>query len=236
MADSAEELRREKEQLDGLFELSPDAVILTDDDFHVLRVNKEFARIFGYTAEEAAGQGLADLIVPKELHAEHLKYRASLLSGKRIEFEAIRQRKVGGLEIAMDDKALVRVLHRRTYLQKENQTGGSSKFVKVTIVIDRPAFDQLHHKVWQTFLRSSSFQQPGNVGMIEVGEELAFLLKPRDDESRILAGAYELDRDLLAVLVVRAEGTVDFAHAADANFFHNLISANAATDPCTCGC
>src|SRR5579863_1514814 len=31
-----EDLHRQKEQLDGLFELSPDAVILTDDDFHVL--------------------------------------------------------------------------------------------------------------------------------------------------------------------------------------------------------
>src|SRR5712672_244544 len=60
-----EELRREKEQLDGLFELSPDAVILTDDDFHVLRVNKEFTRMFGYTAEEVAGQWLPDLIVPR---------------------------------------------------------------------------------------------------------------------------------------------------------------------------
>jgi PAS domain S-box-containing protein len=95
MAESAEEVRREKEQLDGLFDLSPDAVILTDDDFHVLRVNKEFTRVFGYTAEEAAGQALPDLIVPEELHAEHLQYKASLLSGKRIEYEAIRQRKNG---------------------------------------------------------------------------------------------------------------------------------------------
>src|SRR4029077_7684865 len=44
------DLNRRKEQLDGLFELSPDAVILTDDNFHVLRVNKEFTRMFGYTA------------------------------------------------------------------------------------------------------------------------------------------------------------------------------------------
>src|ERR1700758_2410714 len=62
-----EVLLMQKEQLDGLFELSPDAVILTDDDFHVLRVNKEFTRIFGYTAEEAAGRWLPDLIVPEEL-------------------------------------------------------------------------------------------------------------------------------------------------------------------------
>jgi PAS domain S-box-containing protein len=90
-----EELRREKERLDGLFELSPDAVILTDEDLHVLRVNKEFTRIFGYTAEEAVGQWLLELIVPQELRAEALKNRDALISGKRVELEAIRQRKGG---------------------------------------------------------------------------------------------------------------------------------------------
>src|SRR5258708_3056179 len=90
-----EELRKEKEQLDALFELSPDAVILTDDDFHVLRVNKEFTRIFGYTAEEVAGQWLPDLIVPEELPAEALKNRDRLSSGNKVELETIRQRKGG---------------------------------------------------------------------------------------------------------------------------------------------
>src|ERR1700739_843319 len=51
-----EELNTRKEQLDALFQLSPDAVILTDDSFHVLRVNKEFTRMFGPTPEEVAGQ------------------------------------------------------------------------------------------------------------------------------------------------------------------------------------
>ncbi|HWO32817.1 MAG TPA: PAS domain S-box protein, partial [Candidatus Acidoferrum sp.] len=90
-----EDPHREKEQLDGLFELSPDAVILTDEDFHVLRVNKEFTRIFGYTAEEVAGQWLPELIMPEELRAEALKNREALISGERVELEAIRQRKGG---------------------------------------------------------------------------------------------------------------------------------------------
>src|SRR5882757_6370099 len=90
-----EDIHKRKEQLDGLFELSPDAVILTNDDFHVLRVNQEFTRIFGYTAEEVAGQWLPDLIVPEELRAEGLKYRDRLISGNRVELEAIRQRKDG---------------------------------------------------------------------------------------------------------------------------------------------
>ncbi|MDQ1450491.1 MAG: formate hydrogenlyase transcriptional activator, partial [Acidobacteriaceae bacterium] len=90
-----EDLYRQKEQLDGLFELSPDAVILTDEDFRVLRVNKEFTRIFGYTAEEVAGQWLPELIMPEELRAEALNNRAALISGNRIELEAIRQREDG---------------------------------------------------------------------------------------------------------------------------------------------
>jgi PAS domain S-box-containing protein len=90
-----EDLHRQKEQLDGLFELSPDAVILTDDDFHVLRVNKEFTRIFGYTAEEVVGQWLPELIMPEELRAEALKSRDALISGNRVDLEAIRQRKDG---------------------------------------------------------------------------------------------------------------------------------------------
>jgi PAS domain S-box-containing protein len=90
-----EDLHRQKEQLDGLFELSPDAVILTDDDFHVLRVNKEFTRIFGYTAEEVAGQWLPALIMPEELRAEALKNRDALISGNKVDLEAIRQRKDG---------------------------------------------------------------------------------------------------------------------------------------------
>jgi len=90
-----EDLHRQKEQLDGLFELSPDAVILTDDAFHVLRVNKEFTRMFGYTAEEVAGQWLPELIVPEELRAESLKNRDRLISGNRVELETIRQRKGG---------------------------------------------------------------------------------------------------------------------------------------------
>src|SRR5882724_4106203 len=90
-----EDLLRQKEQLDGLFELSPDAVILTDNDFHVLRVNKEFTRMFGYTAEEIAGQWLPELIMPEELRDEGLRNRDRLISGDRVELETIRQRKDG---------------------------------------------------------------------------------------------------------------------------------------------
>ncbi|HWE86484.1 MAG TPA: sigma 54-interacting transcriptional regulator [Terracidiphilus sp.] len=111
-----EDLRGRKEQLDGLFELSPDAVILTDEDFHVLRVNKEFTRMFGYTAEESAGQWLPDLIVPEELRAEAHNYRALLTTGRRVELESIRRRKGGvSFDVSIVAKRISLGLDQVTY-------------------------------------------------------------------------------------------------------------------------
>lgn len=89
------DLQRQKEHLDGLFDLAPDAVILTDENFHVLRVNKEFTRMFGYTPEESVGKWLPDLIVPEEFRADALKNRVLLASGQRMYREAVRQSKGG---------------------------------------------------------------------------------------------------------------------------------------------
>src|SRR6266478_2182995 len=126
-----EDLHSRTEQLDGLFELSPDAVILTDDDFHVLRVNKEFTRIFGYTAEEVAGQWLPELIMPEELRAEALKNRDRLISGNRVELEAIWQRKDGvcfdvsvvarGISLGFDHVAIYLIYRDITERKKEER-------------------------------------------------------------------------------------------------------------------
>jgi len=90
-----EELRREKERLDGLFELSPAAVILTDQKFQVLRVSLEFTRMFGYSPEEAVGRPLLELIVPEEFHEDTRKNMVLVLSGERLNLESVRRRKDG---------------------------------------------------------------------------------------------------------------------------------------------
>src|SRR5688572_31222958 len=51
------ELERQTAHLDELFELSPDAVVLTAiSPTRTIRVNMEFTRIFGYTSEETVGR------------------------------------------------------------------------------------------------------------------------------------------------------------------------------------
>src|SRR5262249_38245160 len=63
-----EELRRQRTYLDELFELAPDAVVLTTiKNPQIVRINREFTRMFGYTAAEAVGRRLLHLIAPDDL-------------------------------------------------------------------------------------------------------------------------------------------------------------------------
>lgn len=91
-----EELRRQRTYLDELFEIAPDAVVLSSlKQPRILRVNREFTRMFGYTAEEVLGRRLLHLIAPYELQPLNLAQDPDLASGRKVEREVIRQRKDG---------------------------------------------------------------------------------------------------------------------------------------------
>jgi PAS domain S-box-containing protein len=90
-----EEARRQTAHLDELFELAPHAVVLVDADVRVIRVNREFTTMFGYTPEEAVGQMLEDLVAPEERMAEYKNNARMLSSGQKVESETIRRKKDG---------------------------------------------------------------------------------------------------------------------------------------------
>ena len=90
-----QDLQRQKEHLNGLFELAPEAVIVTDEGFKVLRVNEQFTRTFGYTLEESVGRRLQDLVVPEEFRGEAQGFRDQVTSGEKIYVECVRHRKDG---------------------------------------------------------------------------------------------------------------------------------------------
>jgi len=94
---SEKALQREKAHLDQLFESAQEAIVLTDKNGRVLRVNSEFTRLFGYTPEEALGQLIDDLVSPEELKKEAVSYTKNLTNGKYIAFESVRRRKDGSL-------------------------------------------------------------------------------------------------------------------------------------------
>ena len=90
-----EELKKQTAHLDELFELAPHAVVLVDADVRVIRVNKEFTRMFGYTPDEAVGRMLEELVAPEERLAEYKNNARLLSSGQKVESETVRRRKDG---------------------------------------------------------------------------------------------------------------------------------------------
>src|SRR5882762_8135347 len=81
--------------LDELFEGSPDAVVLMNLEARVLRISREFAALFGYSAEEAAGRPVVDLIVPEDELENSRAGFARVRSGERFVVERERRRKDG---------------------------------------------------------------------------------------------------------------------------------------------
>src|SRR5882724_1304595 len=90
-----EELKKQTAHLDELFELAPHAVVLVDAEVRVIRVNKEFTRMFGYTQEESVNRPLLDLVAPEERLPEYQNNARMLSSGQKVESETIRKRKDG---------------------------------------------------------------------------------------------------------------------------------------------
>jgi PAS domain S-box-containing protein len=92
---SLKALEEEKSYLDNLFDSAPEAILLIDENGIVLRVNKEFTKIFGYTQDEAVGQHIDDLIAPEELREEAESFTKRTLESNKFSFESIRKRKDG---------------------------------------------------------------------------------------------------------------------------------------------
>ena len=90
----ADRLQKQKALLDELFEQAPQAVALMGVDHRILRVNKEFSRVFGYSSQEALGQRISELIAGEEAREEQ-KYADSVAQGRRVDAEGVRRRKDG---------------------------------------------------------------------------------------------------------------------------------------------
>jgi PAS domain S-box-containing protein len=90
-----EELRRQKTHFERLFELAPEAIVLRDFENRILRANREFTELFGYTVEEALGRNINDLIVPDGSLNESEALRDAVKCGERVNAEVVRKRKDG---------------------------------------------------------------------------------------------------------------------------------------------
>ena len=96
LARLANELEEQRAHLSELFARVPEAVVLVSRDSRITRVNPEFTRIFGYTAEEAIGQRIKDLITPDDLQEEAESFMHRMVqTGEVFAVETVRRHKNG---------------------------------------------------------------------------------------------------------------------------------------------
>lgn len=84
--------------LSAIVESSDDAIISKDLNGVVTSWNKSAQRLFGYTAEEAIGRTIAELLIPEDRQSEEPEILGKLARGERVDhFETIRRCKNGSL-------------------------------------------------------------------------------------------------------------------------------------------
>jgi PAS domain S-box-containing protein len=82
-------------RLDDWVEQIPEAVSVLNTDDRVLRISKEFTRLFGYEPDEVVGRPINELIVPEKLIESARDYTRQLQRAQRVEVETVRRRKDG---------------------------------------------------------------------------------------------------------------------------------------------
>jgi PAS domain S-box-containing protein len=125
-----QQINREKVFLENLIESIPEAIAIISRSGRITSINKEFSNLFGYSAEEAAGNILDDLIVPEELKKDALCIESLTSDNTKISKQTIRQDKKGNKinvsliasNIIIDgETAAYLVIYRDISLEKKNQ-------------------------------------------------------------------------------------------------------------------
>jgi PAS domain S-box-containing protein len=92
------EVQRQRRWFESVLNLSPTAIITVDDDTRVTSWNPGAERLFQYTAEEAIGSHLDDLVAnTPELREEAAQYSAERIGGRQLRVITRRTRKDGSL-------------------------------------------------------------------------------------------------------------------------------------------
>jgi hypothetical protein len=137
-----------------------------------------------------------------------------------------RHQDVAGLDVAMNHQLLMGILNRRTHRQKKLQPCADVQIALVAVAIERQPLNVLHHEVRLAVFGASSFQQAGDIRVVQIGEDLAFGDKALSRKSPIEPAPHHLDRDHLMKLIIGAHRPVYRAHPAVADLFSELIRAH----------
>src|SRR5262249_1975051 len=116
--------------------------------------------------------------------------------------------------VAVNDEVAVCMFDSRAYWQEEPQPFLNCQFLLFCVFRDPDAFDVLHHKVWSAIVRRAAVEEARNIGVLELGQNLALAPEPAQDEIGIETRPNQLDCDLRFILLVVTARQIDRAHSA----------------------
>ncbi len=74
--------RQTEEKFRGLFDSAPDAIVVSDAEGHIVLVNAQTEKSFGYARQELIGQSI-DTLVPERFHDRYRRHRADYIAAPR---------------------------------------------------------------------------------------------------------------------------------------------------------
>ncbi len=107
-----------EERYRNLVDNANDAIMTTDLDGRIITWNLSAQKIFGWTAEEAAGQKLSRLLIPPDKQAENEQLIHSILLGRSVSgIESVHKKKDGSkIDVSLTVSPLYNAEHRATGL------------------------------------------------------------------------------------------------------------------------
>src|SRR5262249_38018543 len=138
----------------------------------------------------------------------------------------IRQN-VARLDVAMNNQIPMRKFNRGADLQKQLQSLTRRQFLHDCKSGYWCADNVVHDEVGHTIVSGARVEQPRDIWMIELGQDLTFRSEPAQDLSCVRASIQYLDGDLFLKLSISALCQENRAHPAAAKFTDDDIGAHA---------
>ena len=135
-----------------------------------------------------------------------------------------RHENVGRLEVAVHDEIPMRVLHRGADVAEQVQPRLDGQPAIVAVAVDVLAVDVLHREPGEPVGGDAAVEQPRDSGVVEAGEDLPLVEEPLKSTSVVPSPSRQhLERDVLAVLIVRPAGEIHGSHPARSQLATNAV-------------
>ena len=126
----------------------------------------------------------------------------------------------------MDDEPGVRVCDGAHDLEEELEPGTDGQLSSLDVLVDRTPFDVLQREIRLPALRYAGVVQPGDVRVVEGGQDVSLSRHPVGEAGPHPRGAWQLERDGAIQHPIRTFGEPDGTHPAFGQFTENSVGSN----------